>query len=83
MPKTEFRTRLDELSEEELNTVNHQLALVAETSKAHLNYMDTAEELSYDDYGLQILEEAFLFLYQVWIEQQQEKGTIPTNRTLN
>ena len=83
MAETDFKTRLEELTEEELEAVNTQLALIANTSEAHLAYMEDADELTYDDYGLQILEEGFLFLYQAWITQLQDSGRVPKERTLN
>lgn len=58
------------MTQEEVGKVNTQLRLVAETCSAHLTYMQDADELTHDDYGLQILEEGYLFLYQVWLEAQ-------------
>lgn len=76
MDKKTLKTRLTELTPEELEKVNTQLMLVAETCEAHMAYMEDADEVTYDDMGLVVLEEAFLFLYQAWSEYLQEELTI-------
>ena len=68
--KAQVKLIQEGLSESELGEVNVQLQLVAETCAAHLAYMEDADEVTYDDMGMQILEEGYLFLYQVWLEAQ-------------
>ena len=68
--KASLKLLQDGLSEQELGEVNVQLQLVAETCEAHLAYVKDADEVTYDDMGMVILEEGFLFLYQVWLEAQ-------------
>ena len=68
--KAQVKLIQDGLTEQELGEVNVQLQLVAETCAAHLAYMEDADEVTYDDMGMQILEEGYLFLYQVWLEAQ-------------
>ena len=68
--KAQLKLIQDGLTEQELGEVNVQLQLVAETCAAHLAYMEDADEVTYDDMGMQILEEGYLFLYQVWLEAQ-------------
>ena len=66
------RLRAEGLTEEELIAVNVQLQLVAQTCAAHLTYMDDAgADVTDDDEGLAVLEEAFMFLYHIWLENQQ------------
>ena len=72
--KAQVKLIQEGLSESELGQVNIQLQLVAETCAAHLAYMQDADELTHDDLGLQILEEGYLFLYQVWLEAQTSKN---------
>lgn len=73
--KAQLKLIQDGLTEQELGEVNVQLQLVAETCAAHLAYMQDADEVTYDDLGMQVLEEGYLFLYQVWLDAQ-----IPTNK---
>ena len=65
---TDFKQKLSELSPEELLAVNKQLSHVAEVSEAHRAYYEDCdpEELTYDDEGLLIIEDAYLFLYEAW-----------------
>lgn len=74
--KASLKLVQDGLTEQELGEVNIQLQLVAETCAAHLAYMQDADEINHDDLGMQVLEEGFLFLYQVWLEAQ-----VPINKT--
>lgn len=84
--KASLKLVQDGLTEQELGEVNVQLQLVAETCAAHLAYMQDSkdehseysvflDEYGQDDLGMQVLEEGFLFLYQVWLEAQT-----PTNK---
>lgn len=66
------------LTEQELGEVNVQLQLVAETCLAHIAYVEDADEVTHEDLDMVILEEGFLFLYQVWLESQT--GSIPKEK---
>lgn len=72
---------MESLKPEELEAVNTQLGIVASICESHLAYMDDTTEPTDDDLGLQILEEAFMFLYQGWLEEMTV--VTPTDRILN
>lgn len=79
--RKELLETLDEMSEEEVQAVEAQLNIVSETCKAHLLYMEeTTDPHTLDDLGLCVLEEAYLFLHQFWLEQ---RGTTKPKQTLH
>jgi hypothetical protein len=65
---SDFKEELDKLTPQQLVEVNNQLAHVAEVSEAHRQYYKDCdpEELTLDDEGLLIIEDAYLFLYEAW-----------------
>lgn len=72
--KNPLKTRLRELTDEELILLNTGLAEAAEAAEAHIAYLEDIPVMdrTYEDEDLCTIEEAYLFLYQVWSEWQQE-----------